>query len=348
MLIKVDALDTLFFRDGKPFTMGQETWADGVFPPYPSVVYGALRSAYFAEHIEELGKANQTDDPTAGLVIKGLFLEIENDLCLPLPLDCVEEKNKKKDDEEAFQLTLKKNTMVSSTPTTYILQEDRNTEVENVNEGYFDYRAFRSYLNAAMKEFYYIKLSDYVAAEEKVGIARDGSTNTAEEGKLYRVALRRLNNVSITIDFEGLDLPETGFLKLGGEGKAATYKSTVPLPDFPLDIKSDRFKLYLSTPAIFKKGWLPGWIDSETLEGTYQGLHLRLLSAAVGKHISIGGFDIKKGRPKPMRRAVPAGSVYYFELLDGEPTRVKDLMHNKSISEYNAEQGFGISFVGEI
>ena len=48
MIIQIDPLDTLFFRNGKPFTMGEETWADAVFPPYPSVVYGALRSAYFS------------------------------------------------------------------------------------------------------------------------------------------------------------------------------------------------------------------------------------------------------------------------------------------------------------
>ena len=55
-----------------------------------------------------------------------------------------------------------------------------------------------------------------------------------------------------------------------------------------------------------------------------------------------------KGRPKPMKRAVPAGSVYYFELLEGDLEKVKDLMHCRSISEYNAEQGFGISFVGRV
>jgi CRISPR-associated protein Cmr3 len=347
MLIRVEALDTLFFRDGKPFTMGQETWADGVFPPYPSVVYGALRSAYFAQHIEELNKANQKDDPTAGLRIKGLFLEIDNDLCLPLPLDCVEEKINSYD-QVAFQLKLEENTMVSSAPTSYILGSDGDSQVENVREGYLNDLDFRRYLDATMNEYYYYNLSEYVFAEEKIGIAKDNFTSVAEKSKLYRITLRRLNNVSIIIDFEGLKLPESGFLKLGGEGKAVTYESIEGLPDFSSELKENRFKIYLATPAIFKNGWLPGWINSETLEGSYNGLRLKLLSAAVGKHINIGGFDIKKGRPKPMKRAVPAGSVYYFELLEGEPAKIMDLMHYKSISEYSPEQGFGISFVGRV
>lgn len=43
----MEAFDTLFFRDGKPFSMGDDVWANGVFPPYPSTLYGALRASYF-------------------------------------------------------------------------------------------------------------------------------------------------------------------------------------------------------------------------------------------------------------------------------------------------------------
>ncbi len=69
MIIKINPVDTLLFRDGKPFSMGENTWPDTVFPPYPSVIYGALRSTYFANHINELGKANREDDPTKKLRI---------------------------------------------------------------------------------------------------------------------------------------------------------------------------------------------------------------------------------------------------------------------------------------
>ena len=34
MLAKITPLDTVFFRDGKPFSWGEETWAEGIFPPY--------------------------------------------------------------------------------------------------------------------------------------------------------------------------------------------------------------------------------------------------------------------------------------------------------------------------
>ena len=52
MILELQPLDTLFFRDGKPFNKGEENWADAIFPPFPATIYGALRTAYFNEHIE--------------------------------------------------------------------------------------------------------------------------------------------------------------------------------------------------------------------------------------------------------------------------------------------------------
>ena len=85
MIIEIEALDTLFFRDGKPFSMGEEVWADGVFPPSPSVIYGALRSAYFANNSNELDRANESDDPTSNLEITSIYYRFKNANYLPLP-----------------------------------------------------------------------------------------------------------------------------------------------------------------------------------------------------------------------------------------------------------------------
>ena len=93
MRIRISALDTLFFRDGKPFTMGEETWADGVFPPYPSVLYGALRTWYIANHPD--GISQRLIDESAGIRISSLHYRLPSGLHLPLPLDFVEPKNKK-------------------------------------------------------------------------------------------------------------------------------------------------------------------------------------------------------------------------------------------------------------
>ncbi len=62
--------------------MGSETWADSIFPPYPSTIYGAIRSWLIFEKgglkdfkegkfKEELG----TENEKGSLLIKGPFLK---------------------------------------------------------------------------------------------------------------------------------------------------------------------------------------------------------------------------------------------------------------------------------
>ncbi|HOV79918.1 MAG TPA: type III-B CRISPR module-associated Cmr3 family protein, partial [Bacillota bacterium] len=229
--------------------------------------------------------------------------------------------------------------------------------------GLLDYYAMAGYLNASQKEFHYILLSDFVLAEPKTGIGRDKATGTAKDHMLYRVTMRRLEPrmrkgsenqaTSILVDFTGLDLPERGLLKLGGEGKAVFYETPGPDVEKSLcftapELCGGRFKLYLATPALFAGGWLPGWLDEKTLTGEYRGLKLRLLTAATGKYLSIGGFDMQAGKPKVMRRAVPAGSVYYFEVTGGDPSEVMEVFHRANLSDYCPEQGFGHVLVGGV
>lgn len=353
MIIKIDALDTLFFRDGKPFTMGEETWANGVFPPYPSVIYGALRSAYFSNHINELEKANKVDDPTNNLRIKGVYLSENDNIYLPLPNDCVKKKGDK--GTSVFVLSIDElKDLKSSCPMQYVLKSEE--EVENVDGGLINLNSLKKYFKCSENSFSSIlKLADIVLPEPKIGIGIDKKTGTSEEGKLYRVDMKRLKNkkgesLSIIIDFEGLDLPEKGMMKLGGEGKAVSYKAFKPI-DFSIDdfkFAGNKFKLYLSITAIFNNGWLPEWIDEETLIGEYKGLKLKLLTASIGKPIHIGGFDIKAREPKPMSKAVPAGSVYYFEIIKGDIQKAFEIFNQSAISEFYPEQGFGIAYVGDV
>ena len=60
MFIKITPFDTLFFRTGRPFSGGVDTWVDAVFPPFPSTLYGAIRSflIFHMGTIEEFKKEN--------------------------------------------------------------------------------------------------------------------------------------------------------------------------------------------------------------------------------------------------------------------------------------------------
>ena len=361
MNIRLTAIDTLFFRDGKPFTMGENSWADSVFPPLPSVVYGALRSAYFAEHIEEFRdlmdnkRLNKpTFDKTCSLNITGFYLAVKDDVYLPLPLDCV----KKKGDSvnQVFTLEFSQAPNISSCPTKYVLSPPKNLALDMLEGAYFKQSVFEQYLSGKDKIFEYETLHKYMVEEPKIGIGIEGLTGTASESMLYRVGMLRLEGkvgdeirapLNMFVDYEGFDLPRYGILKLGGEGKSVTYETAYKFNISRPELKNSIFRLYLATPAILKNGWLPGWVDLKTLEGDYFGIKLELLSAVVGKYVSVGGFDMVEKKSKQMYRAVPAGSVYYFKVKNkSDLPKVIDKFHGVSISDEMAEKGFGLAYVG--
>lgn len=366
MKLRLYPLDTLFFKDGKPFSFGEESWADGIFPFYPSVLYGTLRSAYFASRPDLLALAGGEDDPTMGLQVTAINFVVEKYpsnnsfqdavMYFPLPRDCVVKKQHG-NGREAILLKLEKNRAISNYPCECMLLPPDDSKVENKEGGLLRNELFQRYLNGTLPPVFNVSgFANHLISEPKIGIGRDNLTRTTEDGMLYRVDMKRLGTrherASFIIDFTGLELQEKGFMKMGGEGKAVYFYqekdgSKFATPNIPA-LDDNIFKVYLATPAIFKKGWLPEWIDKKTLMGSYRGLKVKLLAAAVGKYLPIGGFDMKKNRPKPMRRAVPAGSVYYFQLFEGDRSQLAAAFHNKSISDINPEQGFGLSFLGKV
>jgi CRISPR-associated protein Cmr3 len=225
--------------------------------------------------------------------------------------------------------------------------------------------------------------NQFLAQEQKTGIKIDNQTQTAQEEHLYRVHFFRFKNAeggaksyAFAVWAEGLELPQSGFLKLGADSKPAAFErlkleASLKSGESPQDIELPapeiknrdfrRFKVYLQTPAIFENGFLPRWVkDPQSQNGLceYQGLKLRLLSAATGSYAPLGGFDMKANKPKPMRRALEAGSVFYFELFEPSPAnaqRAIELFHLQAFTDLavlpeNAEilasaPGFGRSYL---
>ena len=335
--INITAADTLFFRDGRPFTMGEDTHADGLFPPPPSVLYGALRSAYMAKKLSTDTVADLIKE-TSLLTIKGLALVIENfGIHFPLPKDLVVPKVKDKRYKALpLDYTVASNLSSSLTPKTL-----KNRKKDKMQDGdfYLKRSAMIDYLNRDEDEFPCRLLP--IEREMKVGIGRNNETHIATDGMLYRAAMQRPKEVSFAVQFDNLSLDTEGVLQLGGERKVAHFQSfnyqEVEIPT----IEGCEFKIYLATPAIFKAGWQP----TDILE---EGCTIQ--AAAIGKPLHLGGFDIDKKTPKAMLQAVPAGSVYYVKAKDEAQAQriIKKIEAQGSISEFYPEQGFGIAFIGKI
>lgn len=362
MFFRIKALDTLFFRNGTPFTAGSDYFAESLFPPLPSVYRGAMRTCYFTHHPDELDKAGEEGDPTGNAEIGFTCIKKEDEaetLWFPLPMDM---GFRKTSDGVFLQSTeLRPIENVSSYPLKYVLKAPESKKLKQKERSFWIKKgSLEAYLNGDDGHFPFCGISDFVAVEHKTGIMIDSSTNTVKEGMFYQIPLSRpLPGISLIVEVNGLELPEQALIKLGGESKAAVLlkESSSNISSFSINVEEagERcFKLYFSSPAIFHKGWIPDWLEKN--ENNFEGIFtneersvtLRLLAASTGRAVGVGGFDMKKRRPKKMQYAVPAGSVYYFELLKGTFADVLKLFHQKCISDSLSEEGFGYCFVGKI
>jgi len=350
MNIEIKPLDTLFFKDGKPFSMGEETWAEAIFPPHPSTIYGGLRAVWFNQNIKEFEnlkenkKLNTEQDPTTKLKIKNILLKKGNDFLFPVPRDILQNKK-----QEMDRLELSQKEYLTSAGNINLLISFKN-EVYSYINSWITLSDLARYLKNKVKFVSNpIETGEFLKNEAKIGIARNRISKSSDEGKLYRVNMLRFKEeIKIYVDFEGIDINKD-FFKLGGEGKFVMISEIEEKTDIPMpEITDNKFLVYFSTPAIFKNGWLPQWIDEVNLQGTIPNtlVKVKLITASIGKPRFIGGFDMAKRKPKPMFKAVPEGSVYYFEILSGNKNELKKI-HGKAISEIYAEQGFGICYLGK-
>lgn len=144
-------------------------------------------------------------------------------------------------------------------------------------------------------------------------------------------------------------LPE-GYAPVGGERRLAAWrKSNFALPACPSEVanaivRDKACRLVLLTPADFKRGYLPDWSGGQ--EVTVKA------AAIVQRPLTISGWDLQAKKPKPSRRLVPAGSVYFLQFtenMDQAAIRawIQDTwMHTVSDDPQACRDGFGLAVLG--
>jgi CRISPR-associated protein Cmr3 len=147
---------------------------------------------------------------------------------------------------------------------------------------------------------------------------------------------------------------------LGGERRLVHWKATAEPRTWscPQQVRSalgsaSRVRMVLVTPAVFSDGWKPGWLKDD-LVGTPPGAStpLRLVGASIQRWRAVSGWSLANlpGRPrgpKPVKRLVPAGGVYFFETVDGEASDLADRwLEPVSDDEQDRQDGFGLAVWG--
>ncbi|MFZ2969463.1 MAG: type III-B CRISPR module-associated protein Cmr3 [Sulfuricurvum sp.] len=310
--MKIKPTDTLFFRGGKPFNAGLDSWSDSSFLPHPSVIWGAMFSVLFKE-----GKVTVADKET--LEIKNIYLynEKQTTILIPAPLDIFVDK-----EDRNYIAKYEKVEFLSNYPFEVVSKIDTEEEVKPLENHFIDINSlYEHYVRGFSKNLILYNFEDVFTADYKIGIAIDKSKRTAKEGMLYRIDLTQFHDEwSFLVEYEStIEFKSNGILKLGGEGKNATYQNI----DEPIGLKSAKvtkkrmderlkdkryFKVLFKTPTYFKCGWEPAQAG--------------LVCANVGKYLSIGGWDMETKNHKPMKRYVPAGSVYVFKKEEGVKTPI--------------------------
>lgn len=176
--------------------------------------------------------------------------------------------------------------------------------------------------------------------DPRLGIGLDSDSRSVQEGLIYttegftltpRAAGKNppFDTTGFLVGLDGVDglLPEQGLLRLGGDGRSAEYRLmefTPPAASLEHIAQSRRFRLVTHTPTLSAGGWLPPQVthrgDEYYLSG--EGFSARLASAALGRREIISGWDLYNWKPKDAQAAIPAGSVYWFDRLEGDVGRL--------------------------
>ena len=207
--------------------------------------------------------------------------------------------------------------------------------------------------------------------DERTHTAIEPGMNRAEEGKLFSTeGLVFPPGMSMVAQVKGLGEHmkwQDSIHSLGGKRRLAQFR-TVEMPSFDKCPKSARkvlarercyVRMVLATPAYFDRGWLPRWLDTdlttneraEAIVG--KGIRLKLRWAILPRWMPISGWSYPHKAEKSIRRMVPAGSVYFFEILEGDGgflareswlASVSD--HNRRKGAFDKEDGFGLAMWG--
>lgn len=372
----------LLFRNAKPFASG-EGGAETLPFPSPSTISGALRTAWAEQHNLAYNPTNAErlrQKPVLGPLLVSETTQARQ-LLLPAPRDslCLGNGNNKTlyriapqaqgDDEgcdlpHASLLPLHLQCNDNGKPARgapefwYLdrlidwLKDDRGNAIPAHGQG----------VGALPIEY-----RTHVAIARESGAARDA--HLFETAGLDFSPRRKTRPASVDdhpggwgdeqfallVRWPDDDPIRDDYRTIGGEARLGHIEQADKLwPACPQELtnklkQSTGLRLYLATPALFKHGWLPGFIDPETLGGELRGVKLKLRAAAMPRWQAGASWNMLERTGKGMRtaqRMAPAGAVYWFEIDSGHRAAALADLWLTSISDQRGKDGFGLVLPG--
>lgn len=363
-ILTLKPIDTFFFKNHQVTESGNDTEMEGLFPPRPNTIYGALRSAYIHEHsrfsdfMEQKDEAVKrwmgTPNEPGDFHIAFCGLKHNGSLLLPVPADyqVVEEYGAL----VARPLQLRKDSHPSSHPTEWRLFATTHAKSKGISDKYVAAEHWRQAVFNRQPMTELLTPADFLAGEAKAGIALDYRARTAREHYLYRMVKWRFKGEGAFVVYtpSAPDFSSVKFARIGGENRPWTVEQSEEKFPFWTDAELGKLaetirrtriaKIILLSPAIWSQGSRPGSYDGKDLKIGGK-LKVRLLTAAIGRPSWYGGWDIVYGRPKPRRPMVPAGSVLYIEVAKEQIDDVIALANGFQLTDVGEKEGFGFAVI---
>ncbi len=353
--VHIRCRDSIVSRDGRPFGAGQGNRMRPVTWPLPSVVAGSLRTmlAKAAERPFSL----DTSQELLQIGVSGLFPVTDQQLYLPAPNDCVVRADDptwtplraapREESEGGCDLPTGLQPVMLS-------QEDAEDDFKPKDApAWWPLDRYADWLIGKQIAFdhRFLKAPE---TDERTHVKLEAETGTAEEAKLFTTAALPLahlprfgaektesfadrwaeTTLATRVAAEGWASEALAHLNawhpLGGERRLAHWQTAsgarwdVP-PTVAAALKdAKRVRMVLATPAIFRHGWRPGWLGENLVGSPWkdQGPTLRLVGVSIQRWRAVSGWSLadlpdQPRGPKPVKRMVPAGGVYFFHVEDG-------------------------------
>ncbi len=339
--------DVLFFRDNKAFDFG-EWYSEGIFPPYPSTFQGLIRTNILMQNkmIDNQGKLknhNEAEklvgnDLQFPFEIEGPFVSYDNQLYFPTPKDIIQVNKTKAKQSQLSSVTMQSDVGLDLFYSDHSVKE----KFLHFSQSLLCMDLFNEYRrNGEIKD---ISREGPYEFEQRVGIKLDldciPPQKKNEEGHYYMTHFIRMHhNGSLFFSISGngqFDF-HNQYGRLGSEGRGVYFEKTGNLlSKIKLEnkfyeelAKNRKFKIILLTHGIFKYGWLPfKKADNNIIEADFadKKILLKLIFAANDMPLRISGYSQlkqkkagygKAGRGYAVKKqviAVPAGSVFYFDI----------------------------------
>lgn len=387
-LLKITCRDPIVSRDGRPFGDKQGNRMRSAGWPFPSMVAGSLRST--------LGKlANrdfsvETAQELLRLEVAGFFPVSDDRMYLPAPHDCVVHPDQgplraapQAVDRGGCDLP------AHLRPVCLTREQASNDFKAKDAPAWWPIERYAAWLSGEKIVFnrQFLRAPE---VETRTHVHLDSDSGAAEDAELFTTAALPLTalprhdapsagasssrfaeiSLAVRVRADGWCGEEVSKLNtlhpLGGERRLAQWKTdteasvwSCPPPVREALVTASKVRMILATPAVFRNGWKPGWLNDD-LVGTPPGANvtLRLAAVSIQRWRAVSGWSLaslpdRPGHPgqpcgpKPVKRLVPSGGVYFFEIVDGYASGLADRwLEPVSDDEQDQRNGFGLATWG--